>query len=197
MSSKLLSAFNEGVSLSMSGNHEAAIHAFDRVLAQDPNDVLALSAKGSEYASLGRPREALKCFERAIDLDPETAEHYRNAAICQLELDEPELARNLLEQALALNTETAWREASAVEIANLGEALATESGKHRTRGIGLTGKARYRHARHVLEVALELNPGLAEAARALADVWAHLGDTEKRDQYTQLAGRLQRTATAV
>jgi hypothetical protein len=49
----------------------------------------------------------------------------------------------------------------------------------------------------VLEVALELNPGLAEAARTLADVWAHLGDTEKRDQYTQLAGRLQRTATAV
>jgi predicted chitinase len=81
-----------------------------------------------------------------------------------------------------------------VEIANLGEALATESGKHRTRGIGLTGKARYRHARHVLEMALELNPAQLEAARALADVWAHLGDTDKRDQYTQLAGRLLRTA---
>ncbi len=192
--STLLAAFNEGVSHSMSGNHEAAIQVFDRVLGQDPNHVLALSAKGSALASLGRPREALKCFERAIDLDPETAEHYRNAALCQLELDEPEPARELLDEALQLNTEHAWREAAAVEIANLGEALATESGKHRTRGIGLTGKARYRHARHVLEMALELHPGLTEAARALADVWARLGDIEKRDQYTQLAGRLLRTA---
>jgi tetratricopeptide (TPR) repeat protein len=194
--STLLAAFNEGVSHSMSGNHEAAIQVFDRVLSQDPNHVLALSAKGSSLASLGKPREALKCFERAIDLDPEMSEHYRNAALCELELDEPEAARSLLEEALQLNTEAAWREATAVEIATLGEALATESGKHRTRGIGLTGKARYRHARHVLEMALELHPGLSEAARALADVWAHLGDTEKRDQYNQLAGRLMR-ATAV
>jgi tetratricopeptide (TPR) repeat protein len=194
--STLLAAFNEGVSHSMSGNHEAAIQVFDRVLSQDPNHVLALSAKGSSLASLGKPREALKCFERAIDLDPEMPEHYRNAALCELELDEPEAARSLLEEALQLNTEAAWREATAVEIATLGEALATESGKHRTRGIGLTGKARYRHARHVLEMALELHPGLSEAARALADVWAHLGDTEKRDQYNQLAGRLMR-ATAV
>ncbi|WP_239014251.1 tetratricopeptide repeat protein [Archangium violaceum] len=180
----------------MSGHHQAAIQVFDRVLAQDPNHVLALSAKGSSLASLGRPREALKCFERAIDLDPETAEHYRNAALCQLELDEPEAARTLLDEARKLNSEKAWLEATAVEIATLGEALLTESGKHRTRGIGLTGKARYRHARHVLEMALELHPGLTEAARALADVWAHLGDTEKRDQYTQLAGRLMR-ATAL
>jgi tetratricopeptide (TPR) repeat protein len=192
--SRLFAAFNEGVSHSMSGNHEAALQVFDGVLRQDPNDVLAVSAKGSALGSLGRPREALKCFERAIDLDPETAEHYRNAALCQLELDEPELARNLLEQALQLNGEKAWREATAVEIATLGEALLTQSGKHRTRGIGLTGKARYRHVRHVLEVALELHPGLAEAAKALADTWAHLGDTEKRDQYTQLAGRLLRSS---
>jgi tetratricopeptide (TPR) repeat protein len=193
--SMLFATFNEGVSHSMSGNHEAAILVFDSVLSRDPNHVLALSAKGSALASLGRPREALKCFERAIDLDPETAEHYRNAALCQLELDEPELARNLLEQALQLNGEQAWREATAVEIANLGEALLTQSGKHRARGIGLTGKARYRHARHVLEVALELHPGLAEAAKALADTWAHLGDTEKRDQYTQLACRLLRASS--
>ena len=190
--STLLAAFNEGVSHSISGQHAAALQVFERVLQQDPHHVLALSAKGSALASLGRPREALKSFERAIDLDPETAEHYRNAALCQLELDELDAARALLEQALELNTEQAWREGTAMEIANLGEALLMESGKQRTRGLGLTGKARYRHARHVLEMALEFHPGLSQAARALADVWAHLGDTGKRDQYTQLAGRLTR-----
>ncbi|MBM7117471.1 tetratricopeptide repeat protein [Archangium primigenium] len=194
--STLLASFNEGVSLSIAGQHEAAIRVFDRVLSQDPLHVLALSAKGSSLASLGRPADALKCFERAIDLDPETAEHYRNAALCQLELDEPELARPLLDQALLLNPENGWREGTAAEIAQLGEVLATESGRHRTRGIGLSGKARYRHARHVLELALELHPGSPDAARALADVWAHLGDTDKRDQYTRLAGRLMRAQPA-
>jgi tetratricopeptide (TPR) repeat protein len=190
--STLLAAFNEGVSHSIAGHHEAALQVFDRVLAQDPHHVLAMSAKGSVLTSLGRPREALKCFERAIDLDPETAEHYRNAALCQLELDEPDAARPLLEQALLLNPEDGWREGTAVEITQLGETLLQESGKQRTRGIGLSGKARYRHARHVLEVALELHPGWTDAARALAAVWAHLGDPEKRDHYTQLAGRLMR-----
>ncbi len=195
--SKLFAAFNEGVSLSMSGNHEAALKVFDRVLAQDPKHVLALSSKGFSLMSLGRPRDALRCFELAVELDSGTADFYRHAAICQLELDEPEAARTLLERALQLNSEQAWREAAAMEVTALGKALLSESGKHRTRGIGLTGKARYRHARHVLEVALELHPGLAEVARALADTWAHLGDTERRDHYTQLASRLQRSAAAV
>ena len=190
--STLLTAFNEGVSRSIAGHHASALLVFERVLAQDPHHVLAISAKGSALGSLGRPREALKCFERAIDLDPETAEHYRHAALCQLELDEPDAARAQLDQALLLNPENGWREGTAVEITQLGETLLYESGKQRTRGIGLTGKARYRHARHVLEVALELHPGWTDAARALAEVWARLGDTAKRDQYTQLAVRLMR-----
>ena len=192
--SKLFAAFTEGVSLSMSGHHEAALKVFDRVLSQDPKHALALSSKGFSLMSLGRPRDALRCFELALELDSGTADYYRHAAICQLELDEPEAARTLLERAMQLKSEQAWREAAAVEVAALGKALLTESGKHRTRGIGLTGKARYRHARHVLEMALELYPALTEAARALADVWAHLGDTEKRDHYTQLAGRLLRSS---
>ncbi len=195
--SKLFAAFNEGVSHSMSGNHEAAIQAFDRVLAQDPNHALALSAKGSELSSLGRPQEALRCFERAIEVDPESADTYRQAALCLLELDEPERARTLLERALHLNTEAAWREATAVEIAHLGQVLLTETGRHRTRGIGLSGKARYRHAKHVLEVALEVHPRLGEAARWLADVWAHLGDMDQRNHYTQLASRLQRPGASL
>lgn len=190
--STLLAAFNEGVSQLIAGHHEAALQVFDRVLHQDPHHVLALSAKGSALTSLNRPREALKCFERAIDLDPETAEHYRHAALCHLELDEPDGARPLLEQAQLLNPENGWREGTAAEITHLGETLLRETGRQRTRGIGLSGKARYRHARHVLEVALELYPAQPDAARALAEVWAHLGDNDKRDQYTQLAVRLMR-----
>ena len=184
MSHKLLAAFNEGVNRSMSGDHPSAIQAFDKVLGEDPRHGPALSAKGFSLSRLGKAAEALKCFERAIELEPALADNYRNAALCQLELDEPEAASTLLDRAFQLNSEVSYREATAVEIFGLGQALLT-------RGPRKPDKARYRHARHTFELALEYHPGYIEAARALADVWSHLGDTERSSHYTHLADRLR------
>jgi tetratricopeptide (TPR) repeat protein len=184
MSHKLLAAFNEGVNRSMSGDHSSAIQAFDKVLGEDPRHSPALSAKGFSLSRLGKAADALKCFERAIELEPGLADNYRNAALCQLELDEPEAASTLLERAFQLNPEGSYREATAVEIFGLGQTLLT-------RGPRRLDKARYRHARHVFELALEYHPGYIEAARALADVWSHLGDSERSTHYTHLAARLR------
>ncbi len=184
MSHKLLAAFNEGVNRSISGDHESAIQAFDRVLGEDPRHSPALSAKGFSLARLGRPAEALRCFERAIEVDPALADNYRNAALCQLELDEPEAAATLLERAFQLNPEPSYREAAAVEMFHLGQALLHK-------GTRRVDKGRYRHARHAFELVLQYHPGFVEAARALAAVWAHLGDTERSSHYTQLAARLR------
>jgi tetratricopeptide (TPR) repeat protein len=184
MSHKLLAAFNEGVNRSMSGDHPSAIQSFDKVLSEDPRHSPALSAKGFSLARLGRPDEALRCFERAIELEPTLADNYRNAALCQLELDEPETASTLLERAFQLNPEPPYREAAAVEMFGLGQALLA-------RGPRRPDKARYRHARHAFELALEYHPGYIEAARALADVWSYLGDTERSSHYTHLAARLR------
>jgi tetratricopeptide (TPR) repeat protein len=182
MSHKLLATFNEGVNRSSAGDHAAAIQAFDKVLGEDPRHTPALSAKGFSLTRLGRSAEALRCFERAIELDPSVADNYRNAALCQLELDEPEAASSLLERAFQLNTEVSYREATAVEIFTLGQALL--SGRR-------PDKARYRHARHAFELTLEYHPSFIEAARALADVWSHLGDAERSSHYTHLAARLR------
>lgn len=183
MSHKLLATFNEGVNRSMAGDHTAAIQAFDKVLHEDPRHTPALSAKGFSLMRLGRPAEALRCFERAIELDPSSADNYRNAAFCQLELDEPEAASSLLERAFKLNSESSYREAAAVEIFTLGQALLSRGGRR--------DKARYRHARHAFELTLEYHPSFIEAARALADVWSHLGDAERSSHYTHLAARLR------
>jgi tetratricopeptide (TPR) repeat protein len=183
MSHKLLAAFNEGVNRSMAGEHQAALRAFDKVLNEDPRHTPALSAKGFSLARLGRPAEALRCFERAIELDPAVAENYRNAALCQLELDEPEAAATLLERAFQLNPERGYREAAAVEIFTLGQGLLARSSRR--------DKARYRHARHAFELALEYYPAYVDAARALAEVWSHLGDAERSSHYTHLAARLR------
>lgn len=184
MPHKLLATFNEGVNRSMAGDYTAAIQAFDTVLAEDPRHTLALSAKGFALARLGKPAEALQCFERAIELDPSAADNYRNAALCQIELDEPEAASSLLERAFQLNPTESYREASAVELFTLGQALLA-------RGSRRLDKARYRHARHAFELTLEYHPSFIEAARALADVWSHLGDRERSSHYTHLAARLR------
>lgn len=184
MSHKLLATFNEGVNRSTAGDHTAAIQAFDKVLDEDPRHTPALSAKGFSLTRLGRPAEALRCFESAIELDPSVADNYRNAALCQLELDEPEAASSLLERAFQLNTEISYREAAAVEIFTLGQALLS-------RGARRSDKARYRHARHAFELTLEYHPSFIEAARALADVWSHLGDAERSSHYMHLAARLR------
>ena len=184
MAHKLLITFNEGVNHSMAGNHAAAIQAFDMVLRADPRHTLALSAKGFSLTRLGKPAEALQCFSRAIELDPSVADNYRHAALCQLELDEPEEAATLLERAFQLNPEPPYREAAAVEICSLGEALLS-------RGPRRPDKARYRHARHAFELALECHPASIDAARALADIWSHLGDAERSSHYTHLAARLR------
>lgn len=182
MSHKLLATFNEGVNRSMAGDHAAAVQAFDKVLAEDPRHTPALSAKGFSLTRLGRPAEALRCFERAVELDPSVADSYRNAALCQLELDEPEAASILLERAFQLNPEISYREATAVEIFTLGQELLSRK---------RLDKARYRHARHAFELTLEYHPSFIEAARALADVWSHLGDAERSSHYTHLAARLR------
>jgi tetratricopeptide (TPR) repeat protein len=184
MSHKLLAAFNEGVNRSIAGDHAAAIQAFDKVLHEDSRHTLALSAKGFSLTRLGRQAEALRCFLRAIELDPLVADNYRNAGLCQLELDEPEAASSLLERAFQLNSETSYREAAAVEIFTLGQALLK-------RGPRRPDKARYRHARHAFELSLEYHPSFIDAARALADVWSHLGDAERSSHYTHLAARLR------
>ncbi|MCP3143314.1 tetratricopeptide repeat protein [Pyxidicoccus xibeiensis] len=188
MSKLLFAAFNEGASLSMSGNHEAAILAFDKVLAVDPKHLPALTGKGSSLMALGRTKEALRCFERAIEVDPTTADPYRDAAFCQLELGEPEAAAQLMERAVQLNSTPGYREAAAVEVYTLGNALLT-------RGPRRPDKARYRQARHTFELALELSPAYVEAAKALADVWEHLGDNAQRDHYALMAIRLRPAAS--
>ncbi|AKF82121.1 hypothetical protein MFUL124B02_25610 [Myxococcus fulvus 124B02] len=184
MSKLLFAAFNEGSSLSMSGHHEAAISAFDKVLAVDPKHFPALTARGSSLARLGRAEDALRCFERAIEVDPSAADPHREAALCQLELGEPEAAAQLMGRATQLNPEPGYREAAAIEVYERGNALLT-------RGSRRPDKARYRLARYTFELALELSPAYVEAAKALSDVWENLGDTTQRDHYAQLALRLR------
>ncbi|RKH12998.1 tetratricopeptide repeat protein [Corallococcus sp. CA053C] len=181
--SLLFAAFNEGAHRSMAGDHEAAVQSFDQVLAVDPSHFPALTGKAFALKQLGRTEEALKGFQRAIELDPTAPDPHREAALCQLALGEPEAAALLMERAVQLNPTPGYREAAAIEVYHLGNTLLTQGRR--------PDKARYRLARQTFELALELSPAYVEAAKALSDVWEHLGDPTQQEHYAVLATRLR------
>jgi arylsulfatase A-like enzyme/Flp pilus assembly protein TadD len=55
-------------------DHAGALERFDRVLATDPDNRLALLRSAASLVELGRPREAVPRLERLLTLDPDHAE---------------------------------------------------------------------------------------------------------------------------
>ena len=61
---------NEGVSILIAGRYNEAINLFDKVLAVDPNNTLALSNKGTTLAYLQKYNEAISLFNKALSIEP-------------------------------------------------------------------------------------------------------------------------------
>jgi tetratricopeptide (TPR) repeat protein len=56
-----------------SGNHEAALEGFGRVLGGDPEAYLAYAGVGIAYEAMREPNSAIHYFSRALDLNPANA----------------------------------------------------------------------------------------------------------------------------
>jgi len=63
---------------------QESVEQFDRVLLQQPNNVIALNERGSALAQMKRFDDALASFARAISLNPRYAEAHFNEALCRL-----------------------------------------------------------------------------------------------------------------
>jgi tetratricopeptide (TPR) repeat protein len=61
---------NEGISLLIVGKYNEAISLFDKVLAVDPTNTLALSNKGTTLAYLQKYNEAISLFDKALSIEP-------------------------------------------------------------------------------------------------------------------------------
>ena len=60
---------NKG-SLAILGKYEEAIIWYDKALALDPNDVVALNAKGAALFYLGKIQDALDSWNKTLTIDP-------------------------------------------------------------------------------------------------------------------------------
>ncbi|WP_293766165.1 tetratricopeptide repeat-containing glycosyltransferase family protein [uncultured Aquitalea sp.] len=95
-----MNAFEQGNQLQAAGRYEEAIAAFDRCLAQSPQDWQALFNRGNARMGLKRYHEALDDYLQAAALNPASANIKCNLAVLLKELGELPLAQNLLLEVL-------------------------------------------------------------------------------------------------
>jgi tetratricopeptide (TPR) repeat protein len=61
---------NKGRDLQILGKHQEAISYYDKALAIEPNDLLALYGKGLALYELGKYDEAIASFDKALAIEP-------------------------------------------------------------------------------------------------------------------------------
>jgi tetratricopeptide (TPR) repeat protein len=82
---------------------DVAIDYYERMLAQDPRDVVALASIGYQYAQVGRKSEALAMFDRVIAIAPADAEARFNRGFLLQERNDHDGAIAAFRSALAIN----------------------------------------------------------------------------------------------
>ncbi|MDF0680650.1 MAG: tetratricopeptide repeat protein [Candidatus Nitrosocosmicus sp.] len=63
----------KGVELNKVGKYNESIVYFDKALAIDPKNALALNEKGNAYGGLGNYMQAIASYDKALALDPKNA----------------------------------------------------------------------------------------------------------------------------
>ena len=64
---------NKGIELNKIGNYNESITYFDKALAIDPKNIVALNEKGNAYGGLGNYSQAISSYDKALALDPKNA----------------------------------------------------------------------------------------------------------------------------
>lgn len=95
----------EGMTAFQRGNFEGARDAFRRVLAAEPNNLLALVNLGAAESRLGRAAEAENLLKRSLQIKVDNPTAWLNLAIVYLGRDEPVRALAAAAQAVACGPE--------------------------------------------------------------------------------------------
>ena len=84
--------------------HKAAIEAYEKALAIDPNNAPVLTDLGIMYRRNGNPREAVRRFEQAIAIDPKLENpRFNKGIVLWHDLKEREGAIQAWEELLKIN----------------------------------------------------------------------------------------------
>ena len=65
---------NKGISLNSIGKFNESITYFDKVLAIDPSNTIALTQKANAFGGLGKYHEAIIYYDKVLAIDPKNAD---------------------------------------------------------------------------------------------------------------------------
>lgn len=158
--------------------YQAALLAFDRVLAIDANHLRAWIYRGDALADLKNFNQALQAYEKAVAIDPQSAEAWSHLGDLQHELKRPREAIQSWDKALELDPKDiqTWLHkgvALGVQLGRWEEALDTwnhaleldrnDADLWFRRGVALATLERWDAAVESWDTALELNPYFRDA----------------------------------
>jgi tetratricopeptide (TPR) repeat protein len=127
---RVASEYNLGRIAYETGRYEEAVRLFERVLARDRDNGLALKAAAYSRIKVGDLVGAEGLYERALELEPESADQGYNYALVLMALDKPEKAEEVLSKykiLMAENKNTLLLLARAQKAQNKVEAVDTYS----------------------------------------------------------------------
>jgi tetratricopeptide (TPR) repeat protein len=96
-----------GMANERTGNYPAAVKAYQRGLASEPDNVELLNALGFSLFQQGKSQEAMVPLEKAVALDPKHWKSHNNLALVSIDLGELEMAEAHYRDSLAIKEQPA------------------------------------------------------------------------------------------
>ena len=180
-----------GMANERTGNYPAAVRAYERGLAVEPDNVELLNSLGFALFQQGKSKEAIVALEKAIAIDPKHWKAHNNMGLAAIDLGELELAEAHYRESLAIKPQPAIYNDLGVVLERQG--LAEEAGEayrkaikldpksasaHYNLGSSLARSGNFAEAERHLRMALDGDPTNEAAQRQLAEVRQSLGRTD-------------------
>jgi Tfp pilus assembly protein PilF len=96
-----------GMANERTGNYPAAVRAYERGLAVEPNNVELLNSLGFALFQQGKSQEAMVALEKAVAADPKHWKSHNNLALAAIDLGELETAEAHYRESLAIEPQPA------------------------------------------------------------------------------------------
>ena len=192
-----------GMANERTGNYPAAIRAYQRGLAIEPDNVELLNAVGFSQFQQGNSKEAVVALEKALTIDPKHWKAHNNLALAAIDSGEFEVAEAHYRESLAIKPQPAIYNDLGVVLERQGlPDEAVEAYRNAVKldpksasaqynlGSSLARSGKFAEAESHLRNAIKADPTNATPHQALAQVLEKLGRTEEARRESELAQTL-------
>jgi tetratricopeptide (TPR) repeat protein len=177
-----------GMANERTGNYPAAVKAYERGLAVEPDNVELLNALGFSLFQQGKSKDAVVPLEKAVAIDPKHWKSHNNLALASIDLGELEVAEAHYRDSLAIKEQPAiyndlgfvlekqglLEEAAAAYRKSIKLDPSSASAQYNL-GAFLARSGQFAEAEKHLRVAVEKDPKNEAARQALQQVLAQTG----------------------